>query len=135
MPGAVTGLPPATPPAASGRPLPPGAARLHLPAADGTDTRLKAACQNMEALFIHRLLTEMRKSVVKSGLIDGGRAEEIYTSLMDAETATNMAQSGSLGLSRMLFEQLSHRGLADPAPAADMAAAGTRSSSKQPRRP
>ncbi len=135
MPGAVTGLPPATSPAASGRPRPHGAARLHLPAADGTDTRLKAACQNMEALFIHRLLTEMRKSVVKSGLIDGGRAEEIYTSLMDAQTATHMAQSGSLGLSSMLLEQLSRSGMADPAPAAGTPAAETRASSKPARQP
>jgi peptidoglycan hydrolase FlgJ len=54
----------------------------------------------MEALFIHQLLSEMRKSVVKSGLIDGGRAEEVYTSLMDAEMAKGMAQSGSLGSPR-----------------------------------
>jgi len=70
------------------------------------DTELKAACEDMEALFIHHMLSEMRKTVAKSGLIDGGRSEEIYTSLMDAELAKEMARSGGLGLSAILQKQL-----------------------------
>jgi flagellar protein FlgJ len=70
------------------------------------DSKLKASCDDMEALFIHHLLTEMRKTVAKAGLIDGGRSEEIYTSLMDAELAKEMARSGGLGLSAILQEQL-----------------------------
>jgi flagellar protein FlgJ len=77
------------------------------PAAGGPpDAGLKAACEDLEALFIHHLLSEMRKTVDKSGLIDGGRSEEIYTSLMDAELAQQMARSGGLGLSAILQEQL-----------------------------
>jgi flagellar protein FlgJ len=67
---------------------------------------LKAVCEDMEALFIHHMLSEMRKTVAKSGLIDGGRSEEIYTSLMDAELAKEMSRSGGLGLSSILQEQL-----------------------------
>jgi flagellar protein FlgJ len=70
----------------------------------------------MEALFIHHMLSEMRKTVVKSGLIDGGRAEEVYTSLLDAEMAKGMARSESLGLSSMLLEQLGRRYTAGSAP-------------------
>ncbi len=70
------------------------------------DPKLKSACEEMEALFIHQMLSEMRKTVPKSGLIDGGRSEEIYTSLMDAELAKKMAGSGGLGLSAILLEQL-----------------------------
>lgn len=71
------------------------------------DPKLAAACNDMEALFIHHMLSEMRKTVPKSGFIDGGRAEEIYTSLMDADLAKEMASSGGLGLSAILQEQLS----------------------------
>lgn len=71
------------------------------------DPKLKAACDDMEAIFIHHMLSEMRKTIPKSGLVDGGRAEEIYTSLMDAELAKNMAGSGGLGLSALLLEQMS----------------------------
>jgi flagellar protein FlgJ len=70
------------------------------------DSKLKAACDDLEALFIHHMLSEMRKTVVKSGLIDGGRSEEIYTSLMDAELAKKMAGSGGLGLSTILLQQM-----------------------------
>lgn len=76
------------------------------PNADPADPELKAACDDMEALFIHHMLSEMRKTVDKSGLIDGGRSEEIYTSLMDAELAKEMARSGGLGLSAILQDQL-----------------------------
>jgi flagellar protein FlgJ len=68
----------------------------------------------MEALFIHHMLTEMRKTVPRSGLLDGGRAEEIYTAMMDGELAGQMAASGGLGLSAVLYEQLSRIAGADP---------------------
>jgi len=71
------------------------------------ESKLKTACEEMESLFIHHMLSEMRKTVAKSGLLDGGRAEEIYTSLMDVELAKTMAASGGLGMGRMLQEQMS----------------------------
>jgi Rod binding domain-containing protein len=127
MAGPVHPLPPARPPAAAGAQRPQGIHRRQPFAAGGEENRLKTACREMEALFIHRLLTEMRKSVVKSGLIDGGRAEEIYTSLMDAETARHISESGGLGLSGMLLEQLSPRSAAQTAPVvADPPAADAR---------
>lgn len=94
----------------SGRPRAAGARESARAAGAGTE--LKAACEDLEALFIHHMLSEMRKTVETSGLIDGGRSEEIYTSLMDAELAREMARSGGLGLSTILQEQL--RGLPSP---------------------
>jgi flagellar protein FlgJ len=100
MPVPIPKIPSATPYGSTGRPSRP-AAETPL------DPKLASACNDMEALFIHHLLTEMRKTVSKAGFIDGGRAEEIYTSLMDAELAKEMANSGGLGLSAILQEQLS----------------------------
>jgi Rod binding domain-containing protein len=87
-------------------------------AGPAADAKLKSVCEDMEALFIHHMLSEMRKTVAKSGLIDGGRSEEIYTSLMDAELAKEMAHRGALGLSSMLREQLDLRGAASQGPIA-----------------
>ncbi len=78
------------------------------------DPGLKASCDGMEALFIQHMLTEMRKTVPRSGLLDGGRAEEIYTAMMDGELAGQMAASGGLGLSSVLYEQLSRSAVTDP---------------------
>jgi peptidoglycan hydrolase FlgJ len=82
------------------------------------DSRFKSVCNDMEALFINHMLSEMRKTVTKSGLTDGGRAEEVYTSLMDAELAKDLAHRGALGLSSMVREQLERSGTASPGPVA-----------------
>jgi flagellar protein FlgJ len=100
MPVPILQIPPVPPNDSTGRPSGTGRETR-------VDPKLASACNDMEALFIHHMLSEMRKTVPKSGFIDGGRAEEIYTSLMDAELAKEMASSGGLGLSAILQEQLS----------------------------
>jgi len=48
----------------------------------------------------------MRSSVQKSGLVDGGNAEEIYTSMLDSEYAKQMSSQGNSGLAQMIERQL-----------------------------
>jgi flagellar protein FlgJ len=74
--------------------------------ADKDDSRLPAACAEMESLFLSHLLKEMRATVEKSGFIDGGQAEEIFTSLLDVEISKKMSAAGGIGLSAILLEQL-----------------------------
>jgi flagellar protein FlgJ len=78
-------------------------------AGKGADAEMSDVCRQMESLFIHHLLKEMRATVHKSGFISGGRAEEIYTSMMDAEMAINISKRGGIGLSEMLLQQLGSR--------------------------
>ena len=73
------------------------------------DPELRDACLKMESLFIHHLLKEMRATIHKSGFISGGRAEEIYTSMMDAETANTISTRGGIGLAQLLLQQLGNR--------------------------
>jgi flagellar protein FlgJ len=75
-------------------------------AGDKDDPRLRAACAEMESLFLSHLLKEMRATVEKSGFISGGQAEEIFTSLLDVEISKKMSAAGGIGLSAMLLEQL-----------------------------
>ena len=74
--------------------------------ANGKDPQLRDACVQMESLFIHHLLKEMRATIHKSGFISGGRAEEIYTSMLDAEIAVNISKTRGIGLAEMLSHQL-----------------------------
>jgi flagellar protein FlgJ len=108
MPGSISKTTASFPIDPAGRPRPSANRPRSIPETP-PDSNLKAACEDMEALFIHHMLSEMRKTVAKSGLIDGGRSEEIYTSLMDAELAKEMAHSGGLGLSAILQDQLGGR--------------------------
>ena len=75
----------------------------------GTDATLSDACRQMESLFINHLFKEMRATIDKSGFISGGRAEEIYTSLLDAEMAAKISTRGGIGLTEMLLHQLGNR--------------------------
>ncbi len=71
------------------------------------DAELKETCSELESLFINYLLKEMRQTIDKSGFISGGRAEEIYTSMLDTQMAKQFAHKGGIGLSSIFMEQLS----------------------------
>jgi Rod binding domain-containing protein len=93
----------------SGSLRPPGSAR---PTAvggrvkDENGGRLREACSEFEALFINMLFKELRATVGKSGLMDGGQAEEVYTGMMDTEMARDLAAKGGIGLADILYRQL-----------------------------
>jgi flagellar protein FlgJ len=87
------------------RSLKPGKAQ----AADKPDPQLRNACSKMESLFIYHLLKEMRSTIDKSGFISGGRAEEIYTSMLDSEMAKEASERGGIGLADLLLRQLENR--------------------------
>ena len=74
--------------------------------AEQDDPQLQAACAEMESLFLSHLLKEMRATVDKSGFMDGGQAEEIFTSLMDVEISKRMSAAGGIGLASILLAQL-----------------------------
>lgn len=71
-----------------------------------TGPRLKDACAELESLFIYYMLKEMRATVPKTELLSGGRAEEIYSSMMDVQVAKELSQNGGIGLSSILLNQL-----------------------------
>lgn len=71
-----------------------------------SDPELVDACRQMESLFVYHLFKEMRATINQAGFISGGRAEEIYTSMMDAELAAKLSKRGGIGLAKMLLHQL-----------------------------
>ena len=70
------------------------------------DAKLKESCVQMESIFVKQMLNVMRKSVEKTGLIDGGQAEEIFTDMLYDKYAEEMSRSHTLGLSRTIYRQL-----------------------------
>ena len=67
---------------------------------------LKNACMELESLFIFYLFKEMRATIPKDGLINGGRGEEIYTSMLDSQMAKELASGQGIGLSTLFMERL-----------------------------
>ncbi len=72
----------------------------------GDDTALLDACRQLEALFLNMMLSQMRQTLPKGGILDGGRAEEFFTSLLDENIAAEAAAGGATGLAELLYLQL-----------------------------
>ena len=51
-------------------------------------------------------LQNMRRTIPKSGLLDGGMQEDIYTGLFDEQVARAVAKGKGMGLGEMLFRRL-----------------------------
>ena len=73
-------------------------------------SKLYKVSQEFEAIFIKQMLNVMRKSVAKTGLLDGGMAEEIFEDMLYDEYAEKMAESGSFGIADMIYRQLNTSG-------------------------
>jgi flagellar protein FlgJ len=72
------------------------------------DEALYKTCQDFEAIFIKQMLKSMRNTIDKSGIIDGGFAEEIYDDMLYDEYAKKMAQTARFGVADVLYKQLSN---------------------------
>ena len=73
----------------------------------GDDEKLREATRDFESLFIKQMLSSMRKTVSKSGLLDGGMAQEIFEDMLYDEYAKSMSRTANFGISDMMFRQLS----------------------------
>jgi len=80
-----------------------------------SEEQLREACKQFESILVKKMLDSMRKTVDKSGLLDGGRAEEIFEDMLYDKYARKMTDTADFGLSEMLFEQLKTQLSADEA--------------------
>lgn len=67
---------------------------------------LKKACRDFESLFVNYMLKEMRQTVPQDGMLGGGQAEKMYTSMMDSEVAKEISRQRGLGLAPMMYHQM-----------------------------
>lgn len=70
------------------------------------DKKLYKACQDFEAIFVKQMISSMKKTVEKSGMLDGGFAEDVYEDMLYDEYAQKIAANARLGISDMLYRQL-----------------------------
>lgn len=82
-------------------------------------TKLHQASQQMESLFVGMLFKEMRKSAPTTSLTGKvSNAEETFEGMLDDKRAQELAKTGSLGIGKILEQQLRGAVLADPGSAA-----------------
>jgi flagellar protein FlgJ len=74
-----------------------------------TNSELYKACIDFESLFIKQMLDVMRKTVQKTGLIEGGLSEDIFEDMLYDEYAKKMAETAQFGLARTIYDQVSSK--------------------------
>ncbi|OHD05368.1 MAG: hypothetical protein A2086_08550 [Spirochaetes bacterium GWD1_27_9] len=74
---------------------------------DKREKKLHDSCIDLESLLWKQVLKEMKKTINKYKLIDGGQAEEIFSDFLYDEYATMIAKNSSTRISDELFKQLS----------------------------
>lgn len=84
-----------------------------LPPTRANERKLRGACQEFESLFLSYLLKLMRDTIPKSGLLEGGIGEDLFTYIIDQNLAINLAKGEGLGLSSLLWQGLDQR---EPSP-------------------
>lgn len=69
--------------------------------------KLYDASVEFESMFVGMMLDQMRKSVQKSGLIDGGYAEEIFEDMLYDEYSKSLSANTRLGLAEQIYDTMS----------------------------
>lgn len=67
---------------------------------------LREVSEDFEALMINQMLKEMRKTVNKSDLINGGMAEQIFEDMLYDEYSKEFSKTKTFGLSDIIYNQL-----------------------------
>ncbi|MCZ8341996.1 MAG: rod-binding protein [Leptospira sp.] len=69
--------------------------------------KLYDASVEFESIFVKMMLKEMKSTVHKEKLIDGGYAEEIFEDMLYDEYAKNISKNESMGLAEEIYKQMS----------------------------
>jgi murein DD-endopeptidase MepM/ murein hydrolase activator NlpD len=69
--------------------------------------KLREACRMFESSFLQTLWKEMRATLPKGGLMNGGKGEEMFTGMLDQARADQAVKGRSTGLADLLERQLS----------------------------
>ncbi|CFX56912.1 Flagellar protein FlgJ, N-terminal [Syntrophomonas zehnderi OL-4] len=71
------------------------------------EKKLYASCQELESIFLSKVLESMRATIPDGGLLKKSFAEETFESMLYDEYAKECSQTGSLGLADIIYKQLS----------------------------
>jgi len=71
------------------------------------ESKLYQLCLELETFLVKNLITGMRNTVQKSGLIDEGFAGKIYEDMLYDEYAKDLTKNANFGLAEMAYRQLS----------------------------
>lgn len=72
----------------------------------GDDTAIRKFSQDFEALFVQRMMKEMRKSIPKGGLMDKSLSMEWFEEMFDQAVAKEVTTGEGIGMAQVIYDQL-----------------------------
>jgi Rod binding domain-containing protein len=78
-------------------------------AQDKETERLRKACADFEAIFISQMFKVMHESSEESSIFGDGLGADLYQGLFDEKVSEKLAESGSLGIGKVLYQKLAAR--------------------------
>ncbi len=66
--------------------------------------KLRKESNAFEALFLQKILSDVRKHSGTPTILDGGRGEKIFRDMLEQKYAERMSQTRSFGLGNFIFE-------------------------------
>jgi flagellar protein FlgJ len=73
----------------------------------GFDAKLYEQCEALETFLIKNMLSQMRKTVIKTDLVDTGFAGEVYEDMLWDEYAKEYTKKAQFGLAELAYLELS----------------------------
>lgn len=70
------------------------------------ELELRRAAKEFESLFIYEMLKSMRKTIPEDGLFQGITGKDTYTTIIDQQLASAMAERGGLGIADIIYKQM-----------------------------
>lgn len=67
---------------------------------------LRESSRQFEALFVMEMFKAMRKTIPDSGLFKKSQATEIFTEMLDSETAKAATEGKGLGIGEAMYKQM-----------------------------
>jgi Rod binding domain-containing protein len=67
---------------------------------------IEKVSRDFESVFLNKLLSSMRKTIPKSGLLDSF-ASDMFESMMDEEMSKEMSKNKGMGMGEMIYNDLS----------------------------
>lgn len=67
---------------------------------------LRQSCREFETIYVMEMYKAMRKTVPEDGLFEKNVSTEIYTEMLDMETAKATTKGKGLGIAEAMYKQM-----------------------------
>lgn len=70
------------------------------------EKKLYEKCEEFESIFVKQMLSSMKKTINRSGLVKRNMGEDLFEDMLYDEYAADMAKTSGFGIAKMLYKQL-----------------------------